>query len=279
MSQDERPQRPCMRIPRALQALCLVLATAVGSHAQQRPYHYFQRADMPPGSIGQAQLMRGGPLPGHFQAVQITAPAGTHVALANAGLFEPPQPAPLTAGLLVGHVYRLKVTNIPQREGEELYPSIEVINRLYPPADKQADFPIPVELTREELERALRGQFVVRVIYLEDPRTALPRREDPTEQRYFEVAPHQDPLEVADVMGRPMAILRIGSRIPAMDPMSGAFDFQSPPWIRFPQVVMEEPSPIPATNEAAAPTATQLGSPRPLPATAQRIPTGVGVPR
>ena len=33
--------------------------------------HYFQRADMPPGSVGSAQLKRGGPLPGYFQAVEL----------------------------------------------------------------------------------------------------------------------------------------------------------------------------------------------------------------
>ncbi len=225
-------------------AVLLLGSTAL---AQQRPHHYFQRADMPPGSIGRAQLMRGGPLPGHFQVVEIRAPKGTHIAMATDGVFETPQPQPLKAGMLIGSVYRLKVTNIPFQEGQEVFPSIEVINRLYPPPGFEAKFPIPIELTREELEMAMRGQFVIRVIYLENPRTALPQREDPTHQRYFEVGPSQDPLEVADSLGRPMAILRIGSRVPELDRTSGRFLFQSPPWLRFPTVVGPQPTDAPAT--------------------------------
>lgn len=217
--------------------------------AQQLPHHYFQRADMPPGSIGRAQLMRGGPLPGHYQAVEISAPEGTKIALATNGLFEPPQAAPLKAGMLIGQVYRLKVTNIPFREGQEVFPTIEVINRLYPPQGSEARFPIPIELTREEMEKALRGQFVIRVIYLENPRTALPRPEDPVHQRYFEVGPHQDPLEVADSLGRPMAILRIGSRVPELDQTSGRFLFHSPPWIQYSEVVEETPTEAPAATQ------------------------------
>ncbi len=247
-----------------------------------RPYHYFQRADMPPGSIGQAQLMRGGPLPGYYQSVEISAPRGTQLALAIDGTFEPPQPAPLKAGLLIGSVYRLKVTNIPFQEGQEIFPSLEIINRLYPPQGSETRFPIPIELTREELELALRGQFVIRVIYLEDPRTALPRREDPAQQRYFEVGPGQDPLEVADGLGRPMAILRIGSRVPELDPATGRFLFDSPPWMRFPEVLMDEPTQAPDPSAEPSETNAGLGTGtgRHLPrSTAQTHQTGVGVNR
>ena len=156
-----------------------------------------------------------------------------------------------------------------------------MINRLYPPAGSQVKFPIPIELTREELEMALRGQFVIRVIYLENPRTALPRREDPAHQRYFEVAPSQDPLEVADGLGRPMAILRIGSRVPELDQISGRFLFQSPPWVRFPEVMRDAPTEAPAATQPGDATATPMGLPlnRSVPVTAQQHPTGAGVTR
>ena len=73
---------------------------------------------------------------------------------------------------------------------------------------------MPVELTEEDLKLALAGKFVTRVIYLEDPRNALPVRDDPQEQTWFEAAPGQDPLAVADGLGRPVAILRMGGRLP-----------------------------------------------------------------
>ncbi len=242
----------------AMAALASMLV-ASPLRAQQRPHHYFQRADMPPGSIGRAQLLRGGPLPGYFQPVEVRGPQGTRIAMATDGVFEPPQASPLKAGMLIGSVYRLKVTNIPFHEGQEVFPSIEVVNRLFPPPGFETKFPIPIELTREEIEMALRGQFVIRVIYLENPRTALPRREDPVHQRYFEVGPSQDPLEVADTLGRPMAILRIGSRVPELDATSGRFLFASPPWLRFPTVVDDaahQPTDAPAlTTPPTAPAA------------------------
>lgn len=263
----------------AVAVLCVTSVIMVPPVRAQNPHHYFQRADMPPGSIGRAQLMRGGPLPGHFQAVEVSAPEGTHIALAMDGVFEPPQPAPLKAGLLVGHVYRLKVTNIPFREGQEVFPSIEIINRLYPPKGSPAKFPVPIELTREELEMALRGQYVVRVIYLEAPRSALPLYDPPEHQRYFDAAPGRDPLEVADSLGRPMAILRIGSRVPEMDQVTGRFLFQSPAWFRIPEMMSEAPDESPAATGAAGPTADNRGGLTVPPTTAERRRSNAGVNR
>lgn len=247
-------------IPAVLPAMA-----AVPAPAQRTTHHYFHGADMAPGVVGQGQLMRGGPLPGHFQAVEISAPKGTELSLAMDGRFDAARPAPLKAGLLVGHVYRLRATNIPLREGQEVFPSIEVVNRLYPPPGAQADFPIPIQLTQEELRRALRGQFVVRVIYLEDPRAALPFRGDAEQQRYFEVGPGEDPLEVADGLGRPMAILRIGSRVPDLDQASGRFLFRSPPWYRIPEVTSAPSAAAPDTNAARTPTSGRRPTRSPQP--------------
>ena len=58
---------------------------------------------------------------------------------------------------------------------------------------------------------------MTRVIYLEDPDHALPVAEKPDEQTYFEVPPGDNPLDVADRLGRPMAILRMGGRVPDAD--------------------------------------------------------------
>jgi hypothetical protein len=265
-----------------LAAVILLVAAPSIVLAQNRPYHYFQSADMPPGTIGAAQLMRGGPLPGYFQPVEISAPQDTQVALAVEGAFDTPQPAPLRVGLMVGNVYRLKVTGIPFRPGQEVFPSIEIINRLYPPYGSEARFPLPIELTREELELAIRGQYVVRIIYLENPRTALPSREDPHQQRHFEVGPNQDPLEVADALGRPMAILRIGSRVPEQDNTTGRFVFNSPPWVQLPAWIepprdgMPDANGIPDANQPAPTDATPRAAtlvptdttPRPLAAPA-----------
>ena len=74
----------------------------------------------------------------------------------------------------IGYVYRLQVTSIPNNDGVDIYPTIELIDRLYPPPGLALRFPIPIDLTQDELELAASGAFVTRVIYVEDPLHALP---------------------------------------------------------------------------------------------------------
>lgn len=68
---------PAIRLAAVIVTAMTVANLAVTAYAQRGPVHYFQRADMPPGSVGSAQLQRGGPLPGYFQAVTFSAPEGT----------------------------------------------------------------------------------------------------------------------------------------------------------------------------------------------------------
>jgi hypothetical protein len=184
---------------------------------------------LPPGAIGAQQLLRGGPLPGYFQPVEIKAPEGTLVSLAIDHQFRAQQAAPFKVGMLIAPVYRLRVTQIPNHEGEEVYPTVEIINRVYPPVGEEFRFPVPIELTQADLELALAGKFVTRVVYLEDPQQALPAAPVDDEQRYFEVRPSDDPLEVADRLGRPVAIIRLGGRLPDATGPDAKFLFGSPP--------------------------------------------------
>ncbi len=203
--------------------------------AQQPEVHYLHQGVMPPGAIGTVQLQRGGPLPGFFQPVQIKAPRGASVSLAIEGTFAQPQKAPVRVGMQIGRVYRLRVMGIPLAHGLEVFPTIEVIDRLYTPPDQQVRFAIPVELTLEDLQMALEGKFITRVIYLENPKAALPVREDPQGQGWFEAPPGSDPLAMADALGRPVAILRLGARMP--DHVSGPdmrFLFGCPPLVLYP---------------------------------------------
>ena len=130
-------------------------------------------------------------------------------------------------------VYRLKITGIRNREGQELFPTLEIVDRTYPPCGQELRHPIPVEITSEDLELALEGKFVTRVVYIEDPKQALPHRSDGKEQMEFDVARHENPVEVADRLGRPVAILRIGGRVPGPEGPDNEFMFNSPPWQPF----------------------------------------------
>ncbi len=170
---------------------------------------------MPPGAIGSQRLQRGGPLLGYFQPVRIRAPQGARISLAVEGGFSNAESNDVLVGLQIGPVYRLQVSDIPNANGLELYPTIEMIDRTYPPPCLALRYPIPIELAQDELELASRGAFVTRVIYIEDPHQALPiSRKANDEQPWVEAPAGEDPLVTADREGRPVAILRIGGRVP-----------------------------------------------------------------
>lgn len=226
---DRVPCRGLAGVATAWGVLALALAVCQPASGQGPAAHYLPHGMLPPGAIGRVQLQRGGPLPGHYQPVRITAPQGVEVALLGAVQGEAPRPAPREAGLLVGQVYRLRVTNIPLQEGREVFPTLELIDRVYPPPGTQRRFAVPVDLLQEDLQLALEGKYVVRVIYLEDPRRPLPMHL-PRGEHWFDVAPGQDVLRMADVLGRPVAILRMGGRVPLDDEAGAA---ANPPWISF----------------------------------------------
>ncbi|WP_146402116.1 hypothetical protein [Pseudobythopirellula maris] len=165
--------------------------------------------------------------PGPTQPVELRLPSGAAASdMAPGGGFSSPHAERLLVGLTIGPVYRFKVSGVPNYPDVEVYPSVELIDHLSPPPGKELEFPVPVELTSEELQMAARGAFVTRVIYVEDPTTALPV-EQSEEQAWFEARPGDDPLVLADQLGRPIAILRIGSRAPVG--ANPAFGFHAPP--------------------------------------------------
>jgi hypothetical protein len=229
-----RSQRNLVRVAGSVLVVIAVgVSLATHLRAEAPPVHYQHGGIMPPGAIGNQQLQRGGPLPGYFQPVEIRAPGGALISTAGDGGFDDPQPAPLVAGLLIGSVYRLRISGIPLQEGMEVYPTIEVIDRLYPPPGQEYRFPIMIELTQEELEMALDCRFVTRVVYLEDPDAALPVAERADEQSYFEAGDGENPLDVADSLGRPVAIVRMGGRVPDASGPDATFLYGSPPMLKW----------------------------------------------
>jgi hypothetical protein len=202
---------------KALFGIGLLLSSLSSITDAQQPPHYEHAGNLIPGQVGWRQTQRGGPIAGYFQPVEIKMPAGSGVSLAIENQFSVALENNFKVGLLVAPVYRLKVINIPRLAGIEVYPTIEIVNRTYPPRGQEFDFPIPIELTEEDLALAAQGKFVTRIVYVENPQAALPQAIK--EQPWFEIAPGQDPLAVADRLGRPIAIIRMGGRLP--DPTVG----------------------------------------------------------
>ncbi|HEY2251703.1 MAG TPA: hypothetical protein VGH74_11605 [Planctomycetaceae bacterium] len=136
--------------------------------------------------------------------------------------------SPAIAALRVGSVYRLKISDMPDFPGAELYPTIELIDRLHPPRGREVEFAIPITLTAEEIAMALEGRLVTKVIYLEQPDRAAPVRNTNAARNRL-ADPRENLLAVADEAGRPMVIVRLGGRLPdAAASESGFFGFGEP---------------------------------------------------
>ncbi len=191
--------------------------------------HRLADSNQPPGTLGYLRKLAGGVDGTYFQPVKLIAPHGTRIGAAQDDANCDGQ-APALLGLQVGVPYRLRIAHVGFSGGMELYPSVELLDRVYPPEGMETRFAIPIELTDEDLRLASSGQYIVRVIYVEDPDLALPLAESSdSPQRSFDVQDDQDPLAVADVYGRPIAIVRLGSKAPGPDGPDESFLFGSPP--------------------------------------------------
>ncbi|WP_044303762.1 hypothetical protein [Rhodopirellula sallentina] len=221
--------------------LLLLVACCVSSIAKaadpsdylpRRSGHSLYAGDMPAGVIAstrQAMSYRQ-PVQPYFQPVRFHGPEGVRFSLAQYGTFGEGE-SDLMAGLMIGKVYRFRVSGIPRAEGAELYPTIEMVDRTYPPPGLATTYPIPVNLDEDDILAALEGRLVTRVIYLEDPQTATPLAEGPNGPVAIDVPEYQDPLEIADLRGRTVAILRIGSLAPPRaEVLKSQFFFGHPSW-------------------------------------------------
>jgi uncharacterized repeat protein (TIGR01451 family) len=213
--------------------------------AQVQPGHWLDSSDAAPGAIGRRRLLQGEPQSFGSQPVRILVPEGAIVEPPDASpspesLYEatsgrPGSRSQLTLGIQFGQAYRVVVRGIPGLENTALYPSIELLDRLTPPVGKELDFPIPLELTQQELRDAAAGNFVIKVVYVEDPNAPIQgagTKEDILP--YFEVMKHEDPLHLADVLGRPVAMIRVGAAQPPEESTDASgFFFGYPPTERF----------------------------------------------
>ncbi|XZE43533.1 hypothetical protein SH467x_003097 [Pirellulaceae bacterium SH467] len=218
--------------------LCMLAVIAGGVQAQDlmsrlpKNTHPLLRDTMPPGEVGAIQLARKPELRGVWQAIEIKGPAGMRVSMADAGQFSDDLSQARLA-VMVGYPYRMRLTGLPFEEETALYPTLEIIDRIHPPAEREHRFPIPIELDEDDLVDAMRGEMIMKVIYLEDNQIADPVDTAGNPQRVLDLRPSQDALQTADRMGRPVAILRIGSRVPNVSEGQDwdAFLYGCPAWV------------------------------------------------
>jgi uncharacterized repeat protein (TIGR01451 family) len=195
-----------------LHSACCTASLAQEHSADNRYVPLDQNA--PVGRVGRWSGIIGKGLAGTFQSVQVTVPTSGKVTVYNGG----PEtgvilaaPAQFTIG--VGCVYRLKIAGMPDFPGVELFPTIEIFDRLHPPSGREYEFPVPIAITAEEIQKAINGGMVTKVIYLEQPQLAVTGDLAPALLNRM-LPPDRNLLIEADRLGRPMILLRLGGRTP-----------------------------------------------------------------
>jgi hypothetical protein len=129
-------------------------------------------------------------------------------------------------------IYRLKLSDIPNRPGLELYPTLEVV-----PSNPKTDAflahsAVPVVFTEEDFEQVAAGNYVVKVIYLPDPQYQDLAATGPDEVVSSRLDPGVDPIAEAHRRGCILLIVRVGNidlEAPNTPPMDAPNMYNAPP--------------------------------------------------
>lgn len=171
---------------------------------------------MPPVQFKQLCPPSGPPAP--VLAVRAVLAEGMKINPTPADSKSPDYPTGTVFGFRPGYRYPLRIDNLPGREGESLFPVLEVRGSIVPrPGMKYMEYPATITLTAADVEKALNGRFITKVIYLEDPSRAVPQEASPDKPIEVSSETVERAVAEAELNGRPVAILRIGDRKPSTE--------------------------------------------------------------
>lgn len=230
-----------------------------------KPYSPIDQATTP-GEASRWLAATGQLYPPVFQPIRFVLPSTGAVAVCDSIRGVTPIEDPVSqVAVMPGHVYRLLVNDLPEFPGVDFYPSIELVDRLHPPAGQADNFPVEIELTVDELEAANRGQLVTKVIYVEQP-DRIPLTVLNEKTRVTDVPADSNVFAHADVLGRPLAIVRLGGRLPdPHQPDPGFFGPGGPLQPSQPTVALQGAKPLagkPKEGSAMVRVSRQGGAPR-----------------
>lgn len=180
------------------------------------------------GSVEGAAPATGSFLSPGVQVVRFSGPEGIEYQLLGPDaelIASPAGDGALTAGLRVGTGYRFRVANIPDRPGREFYMVVELVGHLHRPANiDPLDHPIRIQLGTADIDDVLdQGRMVTHLVYLEDPDQAIPLHLPAAEIPVVSLSPAEDATAVAKALGRVMAIVRLGTRLPSAEEIAGGY--------------------------------------------------------
>ncbi len=167
----------------------------------------------------QAQYMAPGALPQLGPApllfVRFAGPDGMEATYYQGRARPHSFPAGSSVGLRPGYIYRVQLGGITDRPGVLLFPSIEVRGTLkLQPRHGAHNFPVTIPIHPEDVDAAVAGSMVTKVIYLENPDRAEPRATQQGEVIEYDVAKDRDIYNEARNRGRIMVVVHFGGRTP-----------------------------------------------------------------
>ncbi|PAY21627.1 hypothetical protein CKO51_00665 [Rhodopirellula sp. SM50] len=183
------------------------------------------------GGAGMGGMMVAAPI---NQAVQVTfgRPEGMQVRYdqTGSGMFDSePLIVPARQNFPQGGLFRIKLTNIPGREGVELYPTIELAYANPRTGAYLAHNSIPLQFDEEDFDQVVTGNFVTKVLYLPDPDFQGPALAGIDTLVSTRLDPGVDPIVEADRRGSILAIIRLGDKDIEMPGSGGMGLGMSPP--------------------------------------------------
>lgn len=145
---------------------------------------------------------------------------------------------------LQASVYRLKLSNIVGLPGLEIYPTLEVVPSNPATEAFLAHSAVPLSFTPEDFRQIAAGNYVVKVIYLPDPRYQDLAFVGPGEISSTQLEPGVDPIEEARRRGHILLVIRMGNmdeEAPNTPAINAPGPFSPPPQQLVPQPSMLPP--------------------------------------
>jgi hypothetical protein len=110
-----------------------------------------------------------------------------------------------------GGIYRLKLSEIRNLPGVELYPTLEVVASSLKTDAFLAHSAVPVTFTNEDFEQVAAGNYVVKVVYLPDACYQDIAVTGPDEVVSTRLQPGVDPIAEAHHRGSILLVVRMGN--------------------------------------------------------------------
>jgi hypothetical protein len=213
----------------------------------------------PPGAVAAVGALTGGvgtPFAVQRTSVRFVGPAGMKITWysptpdGRAGFGPQYLEAPGRYNFTQAAIYRLKLSDIPDLPGVELYPTLEVVPANARTTTFLAHSAVPVSFTPADFAEVAAGNFLVKVIYLPDPQFQDLAGTGLEEIVSSRLEPGVDPIAEAHKRGNILVVVRLGN-IDLEAPNTPAMD-APPPWMaQPPQGTMPGGPMVPGANPLA----------------------------